>query len=90
MTDRRTVTHTDVVDPPGYFLIRTTGTIHLVRRLQQVAWSDGDHWQAIDFWCSNITTGAKGTFLYVAPPGGATCRACLKRRFRNLPRVRSA
>jgi hypothetical protein len=89
-TAERSVTLTDVRYPPGYFRTRKTGSVHLIRRARRVIPSAGRGWLALDFWCSNISTDAKGDLLTVQPVGGVTCRACLARRFRNLPRVRGA
>lgn len=84
MTDGRP-TRTPLLLPPGYFKVRSTGRVHLVRAASRVAYPDDDAWIAVSLWCSGISTDRKGTLLAFAE---VDCPDCEERRFRNLPRAR--
>lgn len=79
MPAARTVTITEVADPPAFFMMRSTKTVHLVRRLKLVTWSDGPAWRAIDFWCANMTHATAGDLASSAPREGVACARCAAR-----------
>jgi hypothetical protein len=79
MPNPRTVTITEVADPPAFFLMRSTKTLHLVRRLKLATWSDGPAWRAVEFWCDNMTNDAAGNLASAAPPEGVACARCAAR-----------
>src|SRR4051812_46813637 len=76
MNDGRHVTQVEIDDPPGYFRMRRTGRVHLVRRVTRFVWRNGETHLSIDFWCANIASDRQGELLPVPPVAAPACAGC--------------
>jgi len=83
----RHVTQVELDDPPGYFRMRRTGRVHLVRRLSRVTWRSGETHQTVEFWCGNISGDQRGDLLTTMPPDAPACATCQGKQDRKSPRV---
>jgi hypothetical protein len=78
-----------VEDPPGYFRVRSTGTIHLVRRVSGDRLVGG----ALDrgvvtYWCDTLDSLTRGTLSDRRPYEGTDCARCVTSTARRRARSR--
>ena len=63
------------LDPDPYFRIRTTGRVHSVREVRDVA-RDGEAWVSVWYWCNNLGLGSAGDFLMRPSRSALVCQRC--------------
>ena len=90
MNDGRYVTQVEMDDPPGYFRVRRTGRVHLVRRVTRFIWRSGEAHRTVEFWCANMSSDQRGELLPTMPPDALTCVGCDRVRYGKLPRARGS